>query len=236
MSMDLIPVTNRPQFINKGLEKATLAIMSCDRDIRSRNFAVAAILAEVDVKGLYKEDGFSTTADYAQDTFSIKKTKAYALISIGKEYTRPILDKVGRTIGYCSNLLPPADPEKQDAPIIDFTTSQLERLIRLDRETVVSLINEGTIKPTMTVAAIMETIAPMIESKRKEKQITTEFAEPSEPSEPSEPAEPAETPRKLDVVRGDGFDQMSTDILIAELRARGYKVIDPNGKESVIDW
>ena len=227
MSMDLIPVSNRPQFINKGLEKATLAIMSCDRDIRSRNFAVAAILAEVDVKGLYKDDGFSTCADYAQETFAIKKSKAYALISIGKEYTRPILDKVGRTIGYCSNLLPPADMEKQDAPIIDFSTSQLERLIRLDRETVVELISNDLISPRMTVKEIAETIAPMIESKRREKQITTEFAE-----QPEQP----EQPRKLDVVRGDGFDQMSTDILIAELRARGYKVIDPNGKESVIDW
>lgn len=51
-----------------------------------KNRTLASILAEVKVKELYKADGFSSVADYAEATFGIKRANAYTLASAGEVY------------------------------------------------------------------------------------------------------------------------------------------------------
>ena len=235
---DLIVVTNRPKFANKMLEKATLTLMNCNNDIKSRQFSIASILAEVEFKKLYTDDGFSSCAEYAEKTFGIKKSTAYALITIGKEYTRPILNEKGKVMGHCSNLLPPADMEKMDAPLVDFTTRQISIFSTLGREQVIDLVSNGSLYPTMTASQIREVVkahkvltAPVPTEPEQTEPVPTE----PEQTEPA-PTEPEQTePATIGIERPETFDNLSSDILIAELRKRGFKVFRDN-VEQIFNW
>ena len=232
---DIQPITNRPKFLNKDLEKATVYIFTCDAQVRARQYDIAAVLAEVDNKKLYKDDGFASAAEYANVTFGMQKTLAYALIEVGTNYTRPIYSDKGRVIGHCSNLLPAADIEKQTAPALDFTTGQIARMASLGREKVVELVNDGSVSPRMT----HKEIDAVVKANKPPKAIKA----PETPETPETPTEPAEMvngettfPRSPEVSRDESWDKMPTDILIAEIRARGFIVYDRNGAEIVIDW
>ena len=239
------PITNRPKFLNKDLEKATVYIFSCDAQVRARQYDIAAILAEIDTKKLYKDDGFASAAEYANVTFGMQKTLAYALIEVGTNYTRPIYSDKGRVIGHCSNLLPAADIEKQTAPALDFTTGQIARMASLGREKVIELVNDGTVSPRMThkeIDAIVKANKPPKAIKAPETPETSTEPAPA-PEMPETSTEPAEMsngettfPRYPEVNRDESWDKMPTDILIAEIRARGFIVYDHNGAEIVIDW
>ena len=249
-------VTNRPRFMNKDLEKATVYILNCESQVRARQFDIAAVLAEVDAKKLYKDDGFASAAEYANATFGMQKTLAYALIEVGTNYTRPLYSDKGRVIGHCSNLLPPADVDKQTAPLVDFTTGQIARMASLGREKVVNLVKSGEVNPRMTHREIDAVVKA-----HKPPKALKEAAQPAEPEQPTEPAEqpsqpaeqpsqPAEQPsrpaersdgetvfpRYPEVSRDESWDKMPTDILIAEIRARGFSVLDRDGNAVLIDW
>ena len=232
--MDMQVVTNRPVFVNKSLQKATNLIMAMGDQIRTKQFDIAAILADVETKGLYKDDGFKNAAEYAMETFGMQKSLAYNLITIGTQYTRPILSDNGKVIGHASNLVPPANPDKQNAPITDFTTAQIGRLLPLGRDKVIELVESGEITPQTTFKTL-ESIVKALKP-RKNKELPTASDEQSEDA-PEQVTVDDVQPKALtlNTVRGEGFDQMSTDILIAELRLRGYKVYR-DGKEQMIDW
>lgn len=229
---ELSIITNRPKFANKLLEKATLTIMSCDNDIKSRQFSIASILAEVELKKLFSDDGFASCAEYAEKTFGIKKSTAYALINIGKDYTRPVLNANGKVIGHCSNLLPPADTEKQDAPLVDFTTRQISLFSTLGREQVIDLVSNGSLSPNMTANQIRELVKVQKALNAPEPEQPTEPEQtPEQPTEPEQTAEPV----TVGIERPENFDNLSSDILIAELRKRGFKVFRDN-VEQVYNW
>ena len=220
---DLTVVTNAPKIMNPELTKLTNILFSLDATIKAKQFDIAAILGKIEVKQLYTDDGFSSCAEYAMATFGMSKTTAYELITIGKDYLRPIMSDKGKVIGHCSNLVPAAHPDKQDRPLADFSMSQLSRLIRLGREKVVELVSNGTIKPSMTVIEIQAIVKA-----NKAKKITTE------PTEPTEPTEQIED-KPVNTERGDGFDNIPTNILIAELNLRGFTVYK-DGKELRYHW
>ena len=231
---EMIITTNRPKFLNPELEKATLALMRCDMTIKARQFDIAAILAQVDERKLYIDDGFSSTQEYANQTFGMQKSLAYALIEVGRNYTRPILSTAGKTIGHCSNLLPPASPEKQDAPIVDFTTGQLSRVFSLGRDKVKELVEEGTISPSMTYkqldALVKSLKQPAIEGEMKD--------EPEQEPEPKDEPETKsfEVPLNGFSVRTEMWDELTNANLIMELRKRGFIVYDSDGNEKTYNW
>ena len=244
MEMNLtINATNKHVFMNKQLEKVTQTIMECDSGIHSRQFAIAGLLARVESEKLYKDDGFANAAEYATATFGIKKSLAYGLISIGTDYTRPILNAKGKVVGYCSNLLPPANPDAQDAPLSDFTTTQIARFMSLGREKVLDLVKSDSLKPSMTVREILDVVKA-----NKEQRIESTFAE-SQPETPDnaekQPTTPVESVNINDIEQIHNlvaeprnvtdFDNIPTDWLIAELRMRGFTVIK-DGKDYAIDW
>ena len=224
---NLLIVTNRPKFMNKDLESATIALCKCDMQIKARQFDIAAILADVDARKLYVDDGFSSTQEYAHSTFGMQKSLAYSLIEVGRNYTRPIISANGKTIGHCSNLLPPADQSKQDAPLIDFTTGQLSRISSLGRETIRSLIESGELTPQMTY----KQLDALVKAHKPPKEVI----EPETVEETTEELEAVETP-DTGLKRDSKWDNVSTDLLIAELRKRCYVVYNSDGEEQVIDW
>lgn len=238
--MDMICVTNRPAFVNKSLQKATNLILAMGDQIRTKQFDIAAILAEVDAKKLYEEDKFSSAAEYAMETFNMQKSLAYQLITIGAQYTRPVLNDARKVIGHASNLVPAGNPDKQDAPVTDFTTAQIGRMLPLGRDKIVELIDAGEITPQTTFKTLEGIVKANKPRKTKELPATQETT--TEPETDAENVTESVTPEQeqpkpltLNTIRGDGFDQISTDILIAELRLRGYKVYR-DGKEQLIDW
>ena len=218
-NFELTVVTNRPRFNNPKLEHATMLLMECDSQVRTRQFDIASILGNIESEKLYVDDGFETCAEYAMNTFGIQKTLAYELIDIGINYTRNLYNSEGKVIGHCSNLMPPAHPELNDAPLIDFTPNKIGRLKVLGREKVLELIERGDITPTMTFKQLSEIV------KLNKAKAIPEQTEQTEQTEP----------RETSMSRHSEYNNISTDCLIAELRARGYTVYR-NNVEQIINW
>ena len=241
MEMQLTPVTNRPLFMNKQLEKVTQTILKAGASIQSGRYGIAALLAKVESDNLYADDGFKNAIEYATATFGIEKSLAYNLIKMGTDYTRPILNDKGKVIGYCSNLLPPANPDIHDAPALDFTPTQISRFMTLGRDKVIELIGEGSLTPRMTIREIIEVVKVNKPPKALETSFTDEQQEPEQMRiEEVEPAQNAtQTPTEQHIIPEErslsDFDNVSTDWLIAELRLRGFKVFK-DSVEMIFDW
>lgn len=241
MEMQLTPVTNRPLFMNKQLEKVTQTILKAGASIQSGRYGIAALLAKVESDNLYADDGFKSAIEYATATFGIEKSLAYNFIKMGTDYTRSILNDKGKVIGYCSNLLPPANPDIHDAPALDFTPTQISRFMTLGRDKVTQLIDEGSLTPRMTIREILEVVKANKPPKALETSFTDDQPEPEETStEQEKPAQNAlQTPTESHIIPEErelsDFDNVSTDWLIAELRLRGYKVFK-DSIEMFFDW
>lgn len=235
--MEMHLVTNNPVFMNKELHKATILIMKMSDQIKQRQFDIASVLADIDMRELYTDDGFTSTVEYAMHTFGMQKSLAYQLVTIGREYTRNVLSDEGKAIGHASNLVPPANNEKQDAPITDFTTAQIGKLLPLGRERILEGIESGELKPSMT----HREIESYVKRYRPPKSLPTPDVENESRdtiethTDHTESVTESPKPLVINTVRGDGFDNISTDILIAELRLRGYQVYR-DGREQLIDW
>lgn len=90
-SNTLLAITYQPHnFTNPALNKATERIAKLYLDAKNyaedKNRTLASILADVKVKELYKDDGFSSVADYAESVFGIKRANAYTLAAAGEVY------------------------------------------------------------------------------------------------------------------------------------------------------
>ena len=231
--MEMVTTNNNGKILNKGLQKATDLILALGAQIKSKQFDIASILWEVEQKQLFKDDGYESAAEYAMATFGFKKSKAYALVAIGKEYTRPVYDKKGNCVGHASNLIPAANPDMQDAPLNDFTVTQIERILPLGREKALELIQAGEMNPNMTVEAIRGVVkankpAPAIEA--PESPVEAPTSAPEIPADISAHAEGT-----TGFTRGENWDNVPTDILIAELNLRGFQVFR-NGEEITVKW
>lgn len=130
-----------PAFTNKELAEVTKRIVAIGARIRKNLYEVAHILADVDARGLYKDDGFKSVVDYAGKTFGFKESMAYSLLSVGKEYT---------------------DAEKLESNLPheeghDFSTTQIQRVLPIgDRQKVVEYVEAGAITPDMSCAEIQK--------------------------------------------------------------------------------
>lgn len=224
MNLELMVTNNRPMFSNKQLVKATEQLIAIAQNIRTRQFDIAAILADVEVNNLYKDDGFSSCAEYAETVFGMKKSLAYALIRIGKDYTRPVLNNAGRCIGHASCLVPAANPDKQDAPLVDFTTTQIERMLALPRDTVINLVSEGKLSPSNTVREIIEVVKankvdllPATQEQEPEPEVEVQEQEPEQEQE-------VQASRVLLVDETHNVSDIPATTMIKELINRGYEV------------
>ena len=260
-NFELQAVTNRPVFSNKELERATRLLMECDSQVRTRQFDIASILGRIESQKLYQDDGFANTAEYAMQTFGMQKTLAYELIDIGVNYTREVKNAKGKVIGHCSNLVPPANPEQLDFPVLDFTPNKIGKMKVLGREKVLELIQAGDLTPRMTFKEIADVVKlhkakpaltepeqpatepeqPATEPEQPATEPEQPATEPEQPAtEPEQPAtEPATEPEPIVIQladkRGNEWDALQSDQLIAELRKRGFNVYR-NHCEYKIDW
>ncbi len=200
---------NNSSYMNVTLQKATDKIRQYDLNIRANQFAIAHIMGRVDSECLYTDDGFTSATEWAQDAFGIKKTTAYNLITLGRDYVREIRDAKGKLKGYASNIVESAEGTM---PMLDYSTNQLARLSTLGHDEVKRLHDEGTIKPSMTAKEIQDFI-------RAQKALKA----PEQPEQP-EQEQPEQPVVKRIGNRDAGWDNANTEQLIAELKARGFEV------------
>lgn len=207
---DLIITTEHKQiaFANKELQNASMAIFKIAENIRTRWFEIAAIVAMVDAKELYKDDGFADAHEWVSRTFAFGKSTSYDLLKVGKEYVREVHNKSGKVIGYECNLV----PEGSD----NFSTTQVRRMLPAGHELALELVESGEITPGMNTTKIAKVIKAHVN--------------PTEPAEPTDDEAEAEEQAEADKLRAM-FDKISTAHLIAELNKRGFIVYDTNGKE-----
>lgn len=53
---------------------------------------IAYVMAEIDNKELYKEDGFKSAAEFAMETFEYRKSQAFNLVRVGKKFGSRLLE------------------------------------------------------------------------------------------------------------------------------------------------
>lgn len=98
-------ITTNTQFMfkNEELNKLSEQIASYNCNINasteshiatvSNNLCkIAYVMAEIDNKELYKEDGFKSAAEYAMETFEYKKSQAFNLVRVGKKFGAKLLE------------------------------------------------------------------------------------------------------------------------------------------------
>jgi len=184
------PITTA--FENKDLQKATNMIFKLGDAIRKNWFYIAYIVADVDKTECYKDDGFNTVHEWVEKTFGIKKSASYSLLTIGKEYTRKIVNASGKLVGYGSNLI----TEGSD----DFSKTQIEKMLPAGHELAVKLVNDGEITPDMSAKEISSVVKSHMEPEESE-----DDAE-SEPETDGAMNEPEQEPETVSVWDKNGVE------------------------------
>lgn len=210
-------------YMDRNLQDVTNKVYAIGDNIKNEVYKIAWLIAMVDARGMYANDGFETVHAWTAQAFGFKKTLSYNLLKIGNEYTREVISRKSKVTGYCSNLLPvPVEMDEngkplpsEPAPIKDFSVSQLAVMLPVGHREVEDLVREHVITPDMTVKQIKD----IIKSKGSDEV---------EPEEHTEPAIEATDPSsRNDVI----MDNVSTSDLIAELNRRGFIVYDGTGHE-----
>lgn len=170
----LVTTTNAVSFNNKELQKATNAVLKLGDAIKKNWFAIAHVVAHVDATECYKDDGFNTVHEWVEKTFGIKKSASYSLLTIGKEYTRAIVNASGKIVGYGTNLTPDG--------IEDFSKTQVEKMLPAGHELAVEMVNGGEITPEMTAKEISKVVKNRLKPETE--------SEPETENEPETETEP----------------------------------------------
>lgn len=137
---------NKPGYLNKDLNAATLRIRGIGVKMREHYFEIAAIIAKVDRENLYELDGFKNVHEWTEKEFNIKSSRSYSLLTIGQKWTEEIKDKSGHTTGYAMVISP------------DYSTTQTEKMLPAGLDMATQLHNEGKISPYMSAKEIEKVI------------------------------------------------------------------------------
>lgn len=195
---EIMKVTEKREFVNKELAKATKEIDALGDKIRESYFKVAAKIAAVDSSECYKEDGFSSVHEWTETVWGWKKTRSYELLNIGREWTSTILDKNGKVVGYCSDINPA------------YTTSQVAALIPAGHAAAVDLDAEGAVSPAMSVKKIKAVVSALLKG--------TETEEPETEEPETEEAETAENETLIRVTDENGVEYEIPESVLAKYR------------------
>lgn len=180
----LVTTTNAVSFDNKELQKATNAVLKLGDAIKKNWFAIAHIVAHVDKTECYKDDGFNNVHEWVEKSFGIKKTASYSLLTIGKEYTREIVNSSGKVVGYGTNLITDGND--------DFSKTQVEKMLPAGHELAVELVSGGEITPAMSAKEISRVVKSHINPDTGESE-TSDIVEENETVECDETEQEPET-------------------------------------------
>ena len=198
---------NSVAFSNKDLQNATMTIFKIAENIRTRWYEIAAIVAMVDAKECYKDDGFSDVHEWVNKTFAFGKSSSYDLLRIGNESVREVTNKAGKVVGHECNLVPEGSP--------NFSRTQVRRMLPAGHDLAAQLVNDGEITPDMNTTKIAKVIKAHLSP------------DATDEGEDAADADDAKEESK----KRDMLDNLSTSDLVRELNRRGFYVYDENGNE-----
>lgn len=116
-------------FKNADLNKYSESIAKIAIDSVSRNIELAKIFGRIIETECYKDDGFSSVADFAEKTFGIKRASAYQLANVGRRFFNSdseTADKVVKLLGGKTGNL---------AEIVNMNDEQIEEAIASEKLT-----------------------------------------------------------------------------------------------------
>ena len=145
-------------FENESLKKATEEIIRLQKNVNQSLISVAGISGEVEKSESYKDDGFKNVQEWLMNTFNYKKSTAYTMVKIGKEYVELEVDgcvPIYKTIF--------ANHETDE----DFTLTQLEKLLPLGKEKIKVYLLTGDLKYSMTVKEIKNFVSTIKSLEKK---------------------------------------------------------------------
>ena len=163
------------KFENQSLAKATDEIIILQKDVNESLISIAGISGEVAKSESYKDDGFKSAQEWLMNTFNYKKSTAYTMVKIGKEYLQLEIDRclpVYKTIF--------ANSETDE----DFTLTQLEKLLPLGKERIGLYLSTGDLKYSMTVKEIKEFVSEIKSLEKKSEETEPETESDKEDTEP----------------------------------------------------
>lgn len=196
----LVTTTNAVTFENKDLQKATNAVFKLGDAIKKNWFAIAHIVAHVDATECFKDDGFNTVHEWVEKTFGIKKSASYTLLTIGKEYTREIVNASGKVVGYGTNLITDGSD--------DFSKTQVEKMLPAGHELAVELVAGGEITPEMSAKEISKVVKAHTNPEPE-----TDETEPEQETDGGN-GEPEQEPETVSVWDKDGKEyKIPADVL-----------------------
>lgn len=172
-------------FGNESLKKATEEIIRLQKNVNESLISVAGISGEVAKSESYKDDGFKSAQEWLMNTFNYKKSTAYTMVKIGKEYVQLEINgclPIYKTIF--------ANSETDE----DFTLTQLEKLLPLGKEKIEVYLSTGDLKYSMTVKEIKDFVSAIksLEKKSEEPETETETETEESETEAEEPETEAE--------------------------------------------
>ena len=157
------------KFKNQSLAEATEEIVRLQKNVNESLISVAGISGEVAKSESYKDDGFKSAQEWLMNTFNYKKSTAYTMVKIGKDYVQ--LEINGRLPIYKTIF---ANSETDE----DFTLTQLEKLLPLGKERIEVYLSTGDLKYSMTVKEIKEFVSSIKSLEKKSEEPETEETEP----------------------------------------------------------
>ena len=157
------------KFENQSLAKATDEIIRLQKNVNESLISVAGISGEVAKSESYKDDGFKSAQEWLMNTFNYKKSTAYTMVKIGKEYVQ--LEMNGCLPIYKTIF---ANLETDE----DFTLTQLEKLLPLGKERIEAYLYTGDLKYSMTVKEIKDFVSEIKSLEKKSEEPETEETEP----------------------------------------------------------
>ena len=172
------------KFENQSLAKATEEIIRLQKNVNESLISVAGISGEVAKSESYKDDGFKSAQEWLMNTFNYKKSTAYTMVKIGKEYVQLEINgclPIYKTIF--------ANSETDE----DFTLTQLEKLLPLGKERIEVYLSNGDLKYSMTVKEIKEFVSEIKSLEKKSEEPDTEETETEETETEETETEETET-------------------------------------------
>ena len=160
---------------NKALQKATEKIRKLEAGVQANLYETAAIIAFVDGNKLFTDDGFKNVHEWTKQAFNIEKTTSYAMLKVGREYTRVLTDDKGKIKGYRSNVTENGET--------DFSVTQIVKMLPVSRETLPEAIEAENITPTDTVREVENKIKHFMHKDVFEENEVTEMDKATEEAE-----------------------------------------------------
>ena len=173
-------------FENQVLLDASETIIGLQKNVNQSLLSVAGVVGEVVKNESYKDD-FKTPVDWLMKTFNYKKSTAYSLLEIGKNYVIADVDNKSGILPIYHTIF---RDNKTDE---DFSMTQLEKLLPLGIDVIRMLLATGKLSYNMTVKEIRELVKETRNIESADTEENAESADTEENAESANSEENAET-------------------------------------------